>query len=213
MFVAHNASHGADPCRVLSASINEATKKRRFAMSWAILPDFEKTMLCEHGVVVCMRPSKFHCANVVCVKENRAAKERRRRSRVGTCLAHEFAAFTKAFVQVFVHLFAESCGAHQSWKLLVDVDGIRIIAVVVHGSVGLIRLVGFFLVQVVPETRHSIAGKDAEYVALVFVELWRCFSAEHEQIFTQEGLNSGQTEMCEAGAVVEQSMNPLQWSQ
>ena len=64
-------------------------------------------------------------------------------------------------------------------------------------------------VEVFTKTRDTGTGEDAEDVTLMLVELWRRFSAVDCQIFSKEGLDTGQTEMSEARAVVEQHVNPL----
>jgi hypothetical protein len=76
---------------------------------------------------------------------------------------------------------------------------------VVTGLVG--RLAG--MVEETTETGHANATENTEDVALVVVELGWGFSAEDEEVVAEEGLDAGQAEVCEAGAVVEESVNAL----
>jgi hypothetical protein len=66
-------------------------------------------------------------------------------------------------------------------------------------------------VKVISKSRDTIVGEHTEDVALVIVELWRCFSAEHSKLFVKESLNTCKTKVCETRAVVEQSCDPLEY--
>jgi hypothetical protein len=67
--------------------------------------------------------------------------------------------------------------------------------------------VGGIGVEITPETHDADAAENAENVALVFVEFWWCFAAKHDEIFAKERLNSGQTQMRQTRATIEQSVN------
>jgi hypothetical protein len=78
-------------------------------------------------------------------------------------------------------------------------------------AIGVAVLIGFLagVVEEPAKTGHADATEDAEDVALVVVELWWGFPTEHEKIVAEEGLDTSQAEVGEAGAVVEESVDAL----
>ena len=68
-------------------------------------------------------------------------------------------------------------------------------------------------VEVFTKALNTVSREDAEDFTLVVIELGRGFATEDRQIVAQEGLDASQTQVRQARAVVEQSMNALEESQ
>lgn len=64
--------------------------------------------------------------------------------------------------------------------------------------------------QVLAEPRDSVAGEDAEDVALVIVKLRRCVTAEAQEIVAEERLNASEGEVRELRAVLQQLVDTLE---
>lgn len=84
-------------------------------------------------------------------------------------LAQHFTAVAKGFV----HLFANCRGTHHGRYLLVHIDiynHVGLVGIVIHGTVGFVCWVGFFLVEVVAQPRNSVTGEHTKHIALVLIE-------------------------------------------
>ena len=86
---------------------------------------------------------------------------------------------------------------------------IQFFVVIVHRGFGFFLELWFTLVQVVPESIDTITAEHTEDVPLLLRELWGGFSAECSEVFSQELLDAGQTQMGQAWAAIQQSVNTL----
>jgi hypothetical protein len=83
---------------------------------------------------------------------------------------------------------------------------------VVHGALAFVSAAILTLAVGVEEdaqTGDADAAEDTENVALVFVKLGWCFAAEHEEVVAQKGLDASETEVGEARAIVQESVDAL----
>ena len=108
---------------------------------------------------------------------------------------------------------------------LVDGHGVRlrrdhhhvvtVVVVVIHGTIvdaeGICVRVLITVIRIHErtETLDANAAEDTKDVALVFVKLGRGFAAEGEEVLAEEGLDAGEGEMGETGAVVEECVDAL----
>jgi hypothetical protein len=60
------------------------------------------------------------------------------------------------------------------------------------------------------EPRDSVAGEDAEDVALVIIKLRRCVTAEAQEIFAEECLDASEGEVRELWTVFQQLVDALE---
>lgn len=121
-------------------------------------------------------------------------------------LSHHLTIISKAvFLVYFVH--------GHTGRLSCDVTHlVTFFGFVVHGAFAFVAAAEFALAVGVEEDAEASDAdptEDAENVALMFVELWRGFTAEDEEVVAEEGLHAGQAEVGEAWAVVEECVNAL----
>jgi hypothetical protein len=107
-------------------------------------------------------------------------------------------------------ILAHLINAHTTRLARDMVHAVRLVVLIIHRlSVAVTSVLPVRLVEGVAQPRDAHAAEDAEDVALVLVELGRGFAAEDEEVVAQEGLNAGEAEVCEAGAVVEECVDAL----
>lgn len=98
-----------------------------------------------------------------------------------------------------------TCLIHHVRSIIVKIGFVK------HGPLGaIVRLVAHFLREVTAEAIDTRPGEDTEQLSLVVVELLRRFPAESQKFFTQECRHSGERQMRQSRAVVEQGRDAVQ---
>lgn len=103
-------------------------------------------------------------------------------------------------VNIFIVL---NCGRMQKASHLAFIF-IKIF-IIEHGLDG--RRVDF--IQAVPKSTNAVAAENAKQLPLLCCKVWWRCAAVHCEIFSQESVHSGQTEMGKTRTLVEQSLDPL----
>lgn len=65
------------------------------------------------------------------------------------------------------------------------------------------------LVQAIPESTHAVAAENAEQLSLLLRKVRWCRAAVYCEVWSQECVHSGQTEVGKTRALVEQSLDSL----
>lgn len=107
---------------------------------------------------------------------------------------------------IIVSVVDDSCVHQPSHLAFIFV---QFFVVIVHRSFGPFLELWFTSVQVVPESIDTITAEHTEDIPLLLRELWGGFSAECSEVVSQEILDAGQTQMSQAWAAIQQSMNAL----
>lgn len=99
------------------------------------------------------------------------------------------------------------CRMHQASHLTFVL--VQLFVIVIHGSFGHFAGGVRTVIQVVSKSIDTFTAKDTKHFALLLGKLRRCFAAEPGDFRNQESLHTGETEMCESRAIIEQSMYSL----